>query len=98
MAGIRPAPEMTDATSFNEVRPTGARAHLEFPLTADRLVAAFRAAVNWNKPFADRPGDTALSGAAGVAGARGARGPAPPPPHSPPPLRHPLSAPPPPRT
>jgi hypothetical protein len=72
IAGITPIAEMTDAASFNEVRPTGARAHLEFPLTADRLVAAFRAAVNWNKPFADRPGDTALSGAAGVAGFAGA--------------------------
>src|SRR5260370_15610087 len=39
IAGITPIAEMTDAASFNEVRPTGARAHLEFPLTADSLVA-----------------------------------------------------------
>ena len=28
---------------------------LEFPLTRDNLIAAFRKALNWNRPFADRP-------------------------------------------
>src|SRR5712675_1099311 len=31
IAGITPIAEMTDATSFNDARPTGARVHVDFP-------------------------------------------------------------------
>jgi len=41
---------------------------IEFPLTRDSLVAAFRRALNWNRPFADRPADAQLVGAASVGG------------------------------
>src|SRR5207237_5784870 len=51
---------------FNDVRPTGARVHVDFPLTRESLVAAFRKALNWNRPFADRPGDARLVGVNGV--------------------------------
>jgi SpoIVB peptidase S55 len=75
IAGITPIAEMTDATSFNDVRPAAARVHVEFPLTRENLDNAFRRALNWNRPFADRPGDAALVGASagnifgGVSGA-----------------------------
>src|SRR5579872_4699246 len=68
IAGITPIAEMTDSTKFSDVRPAGARVHVEFPLTRDGLSAAFRKALAWNRPFAERPGDTELSGAAAVAG------------------------------
>src|SRR5256884_7519804 len=50
IAGITPIAEMTDAATFNETRPTGARVHVDFPLTRDSLTAAFRKALNWNRP------------------------------------------------
>src|SRR5437764_14290992 len=53
IAGITPIAEMTDATAFSDVRPAGARVHIDYPLTRDGLVAAFRKALNWNRPFAD---------------------------------------------
>ena len=71
IAGITPIGEMTDSASFNDTRPAGARVQIEFPLTRDNLTAAFRKALNWNRPFADRPGDARLVGASGVAGAGG---------------------------
>src|SRR5437667_6078237 len=75
IAGITPIAEMTDSTSFSDTRPTGAKVHVEFPLTRENLDAAFRRALSWNRPFADRPGDAALVGASagsafgGVSGA-----------------------------
>ena len=57
IAGITPIAEMTDSTMLAETRPAGAQVHLEFPLSAETLTAAFRKALNWNRPFADRPGD-----------------------------------------
>src|SRR6476646_1265708 len=57
IAGITPISEMTDSTTFSDARPAGARVHVEFPLTRDGLTAAFRKALTWNRPFADRPGD-----------------------------------------
>jgi hypothetical protein len=57
IAGITPIAEMTDAAAINDVRPSGARVKVEFPLTREGLTAAFRKALNWNRPFADRPGD-----------------------------------------
>ena len=68
IAGITPIAEMTDSTAFNDVRPPGARVKVEFPLTRESLSAAFRKALNWNRPFADRPNDTELSGITAVAG------------------------------
>jgi hypothetical protein len=71
IAGITPIAEMTDATSFATSRPRAARPQMDFPLTRDGLLAAFRNALNWNRPFADRPGDTQLLGVSRVAGAGG---------------------------
>src|SRR5204863_5328590 len=50
IAGITPIAEMTDSTSFSDTRPTGARVHIDYPLTRDNLTAAFRKALNWNRP------------------------------------------------
>jgi hypothetical protein len=72
IAGITPIAEMTDATAFNNVRPAAAKVHVEFPLTRENLDTAFRRALNWNRPFADRPGDAALLGAGAINGVSGA--------------------------
>ncbi len=71
IAGITPIAEMTDAASFSDTRPAGARVHVEFPLTPDSLTAAFRKALNWNRPFADRPGDSRLHGTSAIGGVGG---------------------------
>ena len=65
IAGITPIAEMTDATSFNDARPAGARVRVEFPLTRENLTAAFRKALNWNRPFAERPEDARYFGMGG---------------------------------
>jgi hypothetical protein len=62
IAGITPIAEMTDATSVTNSRPRAARVQLDFPLTDENLVAAFRRALNWNRPFAERPGDARFVG------------------------------------
>jgi hypothetical protein len=62
IAGITPIAEMTDSAAVSDVRPAAARVQLEFPLTRESLTAAFRKALNWNRPFADRPGDTQFTG------------------------------------
>src|SRR2546423_3080608 len=72
IAGITPIAEMTDATAFNDVRPAAAKVHVEFPLTRENLDTAFRRALNWNRPFADRPGEAALVGASAINGVPGA--------------------------
>src|SRR5213596_1266198 len=71
IAGITPIAEMTDSTVFSDVRPPGARVKVEFPLTRENLTAAFRRALNWNRPFADRPGDSQLVGVSGISGMGG---------------------------
>src|SRR3954465_12973761 len=71
IAGITPIAEMTDSTSFSDVRPPGAKVKVEYPLTRDGLTAAFRKALNWNRPFADRTGDAQLSGMSSVMGGNG---------------------------
>jgi hypothetical protein len=68
IAGITPIAEMTDAASFNETRPTAARVRVDFPVTRESLITAFRKALAWNRPFADRTGDAQLVGTSGVAG------------------------------
>src|SRR5215208_6575656 len=62
IAGITPIAEMTDSTTFNDIRPLGSKVRVEYPFTQDSLTAAFRKALNWNRPFADRPGDAQLTG------------------------------------
>src|SRR5882672_2632413 len=68
IAGITPIAEMTDAASFNGTRPSAARVHVDYPLTREGLTTAFRKALNWNRPFADRPGDARFAGVAGDVG------------------------------
>src|SRR5205085_12347702 len=72
IAGITPIDEMTDATALSPPPPPGARVHIEYPFTPEALMAAFRNASNWNRPFAERPGDSrVLEGGAFVAGVGG---------------------------
>src|SRR3989442_9680476 len=71
IAGITPVAEMTDSTAFSDVRPIGSKVKVEYPLTRDGLTAAFRKALNWNRPFADRPGDAELTGVSAVSGLAG---------------------------
>jgi hypothetical protein len=72
IAGITPIAEMTDATMMNETpRPSAAKVHVEFPLTREGLTAAFRKALNWNRPFADAPDDSRLEGVSSIAGFAG---------------------------
>ena len=73
IAGITPIAEMTDAASFNSTRPSAARVQVEFPATRESLITAFRKALNWNRPFTDRPGDARFTGTASVAGLGGAQ-------------------------
>jgi hypothetical protein len=68
IAGITPIEEMTSETALGAARPVAARVHLDFPYTQDTLTAAFRKALNWNHPFADRPDDARLIGASSIAG------------------------------
>src|SRR5712692_5458914 len=53
IAGITPIDEMTTEITMPSVRPVAARAHLELPITRDGLMATFRAALDWNRPFVD---------------------------------------------
>src|SRR5207248_7129042 len=71
IAGITPIAEMTDATSMNTARAPGSRVKVEFPLSREGLMIAFRKALNWNRPFADRPDDAQLIGSTGLAGVGG---------------------------
>ena len=73
IAGITPIAEMTDSTTFNDVRPPGSKVKVEYPFTQESLTAAFRKALNWNRPFADRPNDSQLTGISAVAGLGGSQ-------------------------
>src|SRR5438067_3080052 len=68
IAGITPIDEMTDATAMSDPRPRAARVPLDLPLTRENLTLAFRRALNWNRPFAERGGDARLVGATSVGG------------------------------
>jgi len=68
IAGITPIAEMTDSTTFGETRPLGSKVKIEYPLTRDGLTTAFRKALTWNRPFAERADDAQLTGASPVAG------------------------------
>ena len=71
IAGITPIDEMTREATFPAVRPPGARVQIDFPLTPDALIAAFRKGLNWNRPFANRPEDARLVGANSIQGVGG---------------------------
>jgi hypothetical protein len=71
IAGITPIAEMTDSTTFGDARPIGSKVKVDYPLTRDGLTAAFRKALNWNRPFAERASDAQLTGVATVAGLAG---------------------------
>src|SRR5262245_36465697 len=71
IAGITPIAEMTDATSVITARAPGSRVKVEFPLSRDGLLQAFRKALNWNRPFADRPDDAQFVGSTGLNGIGG---------------------------
>jgi hypothetical protein len=73
IAGITPIAEMTDAASFSDVRPSAARVHVEYPFNRESLTAAFRKALNWNRPFADRASDARFEGVNTVAGVAGSQ-------------------------
>jgi SpoIVB peptidase S55 len=68
IAGITPIAEMTDSTTFGDARPLGTKVKVEYPLTRDGLTAAFRKALNWNRPFAERPNDAQLTGVSAISG------------------------------
>ena len=69
IAGITPIAEMTDVTALGgDARPRNARVQLDLPLTPENLTLAFRRALNWNRPFADRSSDAHLVGVSGLAG------------------------------
>jgi len=68
IAGITPIAEMTDSTTFSDVRAPGTKVKVDYPLTRDGLTAAFRKALNWNRPFAERAGDAQLTGVSAVGG------------------------------
>src|SRR2546429_4956785 len=44
IAGITPIAEMTDSTTFSDVRPAGAKVKIEYPLAREGPTAAFRKA------------------------------------------------------
>ena len=72
IAGITPIEEMTRATAPGAgARPAAARLRVESPLTPETMLAAFRRALNWNRPFADRPQDAQFVGASSVPGLGG---------------------------
>ena len=72
IAGITPIEEMTRETAPGAgARPAAARLRVELPLTPERMLAAFRRALNWNRPFADRPQDAQLVGVSSVPGLGG---------------------------
>src|SRR5690349_13641231 len=71
IAGITPIAEMTDSTKFGEQRPVGSKVQVEYPLTREGLTTAFRKALNWNRPFVERPDDALLTGVTAVAGLAG---------------------------
>ena len=72
IAGITPIEEMTrEAAPGAAARPAAARLRVELPLTPEKLLTAFRKALNWNRPFADRPQDAQLVGVSSFPGLGG---------------------------
>ena len=77
IAGITPIDEMTVEAPLGATRPLAARIHLDLPggpgtpVSEAQLLTAFRRALNWNHPFADRPEDARLVGTATIPGLAG---------------------------
>jgi hypothetical protein len=71
IAGITPIQEMTAETAKPAMRPVNARVQVDLPITQDGLVAAFRKALNFNRPFAERATDVRASGITSIAGVAG---------------------------
>ena len=72
IAGITPIAEMTDATAgATTFRPASARVQVQLPITRESLTAAFRKALNWNRPFVERPDEAQISGVTAVDGLAG---------------------------
>jgi hypothetical protein len=72
IAGITPIAEMTDATASGAtMRPASARVQVDLPITRESLTAAFRKALNWNRPFVERPDAAQITGVTAVAGVAG---------------------------
>lgn len=68
LAGITPIDEMIEAAALDRPRPAAARVHLDQPFEPGALLAAFRRALNWNRPFAEREADSRLLGPASISG------------------------------
>ncbi len=68
IAGITPIAEMTDATALTAPRPAGARVQVDIGADGDALLAAFRRALSWQRPFSERAGGAHLVGASSVSG------------------------------
>src|SRR4026207_2412255 len=58
----------TDAAPVGAPRRRAAPAQLELPLTRENLTTAFRRALNWNRPFSERPNDARFIGVSGING------------------------------
>ena len=76
IAGITPIDEMIDATALEHAAPGRRPRQRRVPAhRATTLVAAFRKALNWNRPFADRAGRRQRARRRrGIAGLRRPRG------------------------
>jgi len=70
IAGITPIGEMIDATSMSTSRAASTRIGLDAPVTAERLSAAFAAALGHVQPFASDPSSLEVVGLPRQAGAR----------------------------
>jgi hypothetical protein len=72
IAGITPIEEMTDAAALDTPRAASARvaleSPLEFPMTREALVGAFRRALAGHRTFADSPDHARLVGPSSIAG------------------------------
>jgi hypothetical protein len=68
IAGITPIEEMTAAAAMTTPRPAAAKVQLELPATPQGLMAAFRKALAWNRPFSESGNDARLFGASAIAG------------------------------
>src|SRR5437764_13312719 len=62
---------MPRSPSLCEARPPGAYVKVGYPLTREGITAAFRKALNWNRPFTERPGDAQLAGMSNIMGVSG---------------------------
>ncbi len=67
IAGITPIAEMTETAALATPRPPSQRARVEWPVTPDSLVRAFREAFGAPSAFAERPADVQAFGVPAVA-------------------------------